>query len=144
MAGKVQLILASLVLSAGLSGAADAKKDEDKLQGTWMVVSHMNNDSKSSDEDIKKMKVIIKGQLLTLQSEKGKLEIGFKLNPSKRPKAMELELQEPKKHTLQGIYELEGDLLKIAWNNEGDALKAFPKEPKEGIGMIVLKRATDK
>jgi uncharacterized protein (TIGR03067 family) len=90
------------------------------------------------------MKVIIKGQTLTLSDGTVKMEIGFKLYPGKRPKAVDLELQGPKKHTVQGIYELEGDLLKIAWNNEGDGPKAFPKEPKEGIGMIVLKRAKDK
>jgi uncharacterized protein (TIGR03067 family) len=122
----------------------DAKKEQERLQGSWTVVSHMNNNRKSSDEQVKKMKAVIEGRTLTLSGDKEKMEIGFKLHPSKRPKAMELELQDPKKHTIQGIYELEGDLLKIAWNNQGEGPKAFPKEPKEGTGMIVLKRATDK
>jgi uncharacterized protein (TIGR03067 family) len=145
MAWKVPLILTLLFISAGVSGAGGASKEEDTLQGAWSVVSHMNNDRKSSVEDVKKMKVVIKGRTLTLSGGgDSKMEIGFKLDPSKSPKAIDLELKQGKKQTVHGIYELKGDLLKFAWNNSGEAPKTFPKEPKEGTGMIVLKRATGK
>jgi uncharacterized protein (TIGR03067 family) len=144
MIRKVLLIPALLIITSGLRGAGDAKKDGDSLQGNWIVISHMNNDSKSSDEVVKKMKVTIKGQTLTISRGKEKMVADLKLYPGKQPKAVDLEFQEPKKQTIHGIYALEGDMLKIAWNNKGEGPKTFPKEPKDGTGMIVLKKAKDK
>jgi uncharacterized protein (TIGR03067 family) len=138
MLRKSLLIPAWLIVSAGILGAED---DADRFRGNWIVLSHMNNDRKSSDEKVMTMKVIIKGQTLTLTAGAGKMDIPFKLDPSKHPKAVDLDLEE---HSLKGIYQLQDDILKIAWNNKGDRPKAFPTKPKDGTGMFVLKRVTDK
>src|ERR1700687_539987 len=142
MAGKVFLSAAFLIFSVGIIGAGDAKKDTERIQGNWTVVSHMNNLAKPTNiKDVKKLKVIIKGQTLKLSDDDVQMEMLFSLDPSKNPKAVDLELMK-KKETLKGIYELDGDILKIAWTNnpKGERPKAFLTEPKEGAGMVVLKR----
>src|SRR5437762_3406129 len=93
MVKKVILLAALLLTTAGMSDGGDAKKDLDRFQGTWYVVVHMNNDNKSSEEAVKKMKVVVKGQTLTISAEGERpTEISFSLDPSKSPKRVELSI----------------------------------------------------
>jgi uncharacterized protein (TIGR03067 family) len=70
-----------------LLGAVDADKDTKQLQGTWSVVMAELGGKKVSEDELKDVKVIFQGNMMTLQY--GKEEKGtFKLDPSKKPKAM--------------------------------------------------------
>ena len=136
-----------ILLGPAVVGADDpTKKDADRIQGRWVVLAHMNNIGKPTDvEDVKKLKVTIEGRLLKLGDAKGEMRVLLKLDPGKSPKAVDLEIVGGK-GTLPGIYELKGDMLKIAWNNDskGERPKAFLTAPREGAGMLVLKRAKDR
>jgi len=68
------------------------------------VVLHMNNGSKSSEKDVKKMKVLIKGQTLALSEGEERMEISLNLDASKSPKRVVLTIL-PAKEIAKGIYE---------------------------------------
>jgi uncharacterized protein (TIGR03067 family) len=107
------------VISLGM-GADDTKNpsdlEKDKLQGTWIVES-IEVDGKPLDgELIKDATIAFSGDLITAkfqdQSKLGK----FRLDATKKPKEIDLlndDATADKKEVDRGIYQLEGDALKL-------------------------------
>jgi uncharacterized protein (TIGR03067 family) len=124
-----------------LLGAGDADKDRKQLQGTWSVVMAKLGGKKPSKAELKDVKVIFHGNLMTLQY--GREEKGtFKLDASKKPKAMDVTLERKgKKETALFIYELNGDKLKLCWRKPGGE-RPTSFTAKDPDGVMVLKRST--
>ena len=105
-----------------LIGAAQGDTDVDKLQGTWTVEVLVKGGRKESADRLKELRVVIHED--TLQIKQGE-EVGegatFQLDSSKRPKAIDLQPAPPsrEKRPSHGIYELDGDTLKLCWRKEG-------------------------
>src|SRR5262245_46703706 len=122
-----------LILSVGLFIAADAKddarKDLDKMQGTWLLVSGERDGKKFSEEEIKQSKLIIKDNTFRIpRSEVGTSHEGtFKIDPGKKPKEIDSinGSGKDKGKTWLGIYELDGDLKKVCFAPPG---KERPKD----------------
>jgi uncharacterized protein (TIGR03067 family) len=100
----------------------DSKKDQDKIQGTWEVVEFIANGTTVPQEVRTKLHVVIKGDKIQLTGFGGgidKREYVFKLDPTKKPKAIDAIMQfDPYKgKTLPGIYDLDGDNLKLCMPN---------------------------
>ena len=95
---------------------------------------------KASKDELKDVKVIFQGNMMTLQY--GKEEKGtFKLDPSKKPKAMDVTLERKgKKETALFIYELNGDNLKLCWRKPGGE-RPTSFTVKDTDGAMVLKRS---
>ena len=141
-----------LVLLVGLLVAADdfdkkeAKSDKDKLQGAWQVVSAELIGKPLPEPE--KHKLMIVGDTLTLKRGdelifKGKI----KLDPSKKPKTLDMELTEDagkqkKGQVSQGIYVIEGDTLKWCTAEWGvdDRPKEFSNKDKKNHMLVLLKR----
>jgi len=131
-------------------GADDAPKDLAKLQGTWSIVSAERSGEKLPEEPAKKMRVVIKENTLTVQEGEGPKAGGekaaFKVNPATKPKSLDItpakrDGSKIEKKTVLGIYELDGDTLKLCWRKEGGERPAkFATEPKSGLVLFVLKR----
>jgi len=134
-------------LGASLIGAGKgAKSDKDKLQGTWQVVSGERMGKPIPEPE--KHKLVIEDDTLTIKRGdevvfKGKV----KLDPSKKPKTLDMELTEDaggqkKGQVSQGIYLIEGDTLK--WCNAAPGAEDRPKEystnDKKNHMLIVAKR----
>jgi len=139
----VSLIVAGCFLLAGNAAQNDlAKKDLDSLQGSWQYISWVADGNPKSKEEIKGFKIIIKGNKLTwIGFGKGiaNAEATIKLDPSKKPKA--IDLTGPEMEPSLGIYSIEGDTLKIYVKNSiGDTER--PTEFKDGqnVSSFVLNR----
>jgi uncharacterized protein (TIGR03067 family) len=130
-----------LVAGAALAVAADDKKDDakdelKKFEGTWQLVSSEHDGEKAPAEEIKKAmpKAVVKGDKVTLSAGgKTVMEAEFTVDPTKKPKTIDSTATagpDKGKKTL-GIYELDGDNLKICFNE-----KERPKEfsAKKGSG----------
>lgn len=113
------LTLLSIVQTAN---AADPK-DRDTIQGTW-AASSVEFGGKPFPEEIRKS---IK---LTLKDDKYTVNVGpnldqgtIKLDPSAKPKAMDIVGTEgPNKNkTFQAIYELDGNTLRICYDLSGQS-----------------------
>jgi uncharacterized protein (TIGR03067 family) len=137
------LFVAATVALAPDTPVDDAKKELDKIQGTWIVTSFEVGGQKGA---VGSMKLICVGDKYTQQSGDTVVEKGsHKLDPTKKPKTMDVTITEgEQKGLLQlAIYELDGDTLRMCLNEGGD--KERPKEfstTKAGGGkmLVVLKR----
>ena len=120
------------------SAYAQDKKD-DKLDGKWLVVS-VERDGKA-DDALKGGVRVIAGDKYTLSDKNGKATPGtFKIDASKKPKTIDMMPAEGqyKGKTLLGIYEVDGQSLKICFAEPG---KDRPTEfASKGAVLAIHKR----
>jgi uncharacterized protein (TIGR03067 family) len=143
MSVRVVLPFAVVLLMAADDPAKDAKKEKDRLQGEWTMVSMETRGAKHSKDDVKKYKLTIKGDKWTVMNG---LSTGpgrtFKIDPSKDPKTLDLTIKVGDKEKVsQGIYKLEGDTLTVCRpEDNGERPKEFKTTVEAGI-LVVWKRA---
>jgi uncharacterized protein (TIGR03067 family) len=123
-----------LIVAAGLwcgefVQAQDAKKDQEQLQGTWMMVSREFQGKKATKEELEKLntKIVVKGDSITVWSKDAGTdevlsELTFKLDPATKPRSLDFTITNgpTKGQTAVAIYELEGDSLRVCYAT-GDA-----------------------
>ncbi len=107
---RVSLLLMGLVF-AGFALAEEGKKDLDQLQGTWVRSSVVRNGKEVPADELKGMKLTLKGDKYTLDEGKEKRTGTFKLDATKNPKTLDIisDAGPNKGKTLKGIYKIEGD-----------------------------------
>jgi len=110
-----QLLTVVLAVAAP-APAEDKRKDEEKLQGTWVAVSS-EYDGKKAPEKFRECKAVIKDDTYTLIMGGHRLASKFTVDPKKKPKAIDITFDVAnvpgRKGTKLGIYELDGDTLKV-------------------------------
>ena len=131
-----------------------SKKDVAKLQGTWNAVSIERDGKSLSDEEVKKLDIqmTFKGDEFMLMplASKGPEHFPhgtFKLYTTSKPKAIDLTTNLPfnvfnKTSAVLGIYELDGDYLKLLRGRpDQERPTEFKTMPKSDLEIIVFKRA---
>lgn len=119
------LISSSALFALGHQPPADAVKEElRQLQGTWTITSAEMSGNKVTAEKAGLLAIEIKDTVMTVVSADGKGPKPFtiKIDPSKKPKAMDWLNVQPGAPPLPTIYSIQGDELKIC----------FPLLPKKG------------
>jgi uncharacterized protein (TIGR03067 family) len=130
-----------------------SKEDVAKLQGTWTAVSIERDGKSLSDEEVKKLDI-----LLTFKSDKFMLmplasrgpehfpNGTFRIYTTSKPKAIDLTTNLPfsivnkNTHSL-GIYEVDGDTLKLLQGRpDQERPTEFKTMPKSDLEIIVFKR----
>ena len=124
----------SVVASTTTVMAAD--KDSDGFQGVWEVVSAEWDGDKLPAEDAKSMTFTFKGdKFVGTIKGKAEKEETFTLASGKKPKWIDMT---PKS---VGIYELDGDRLKIRLNRDSsDRPTTFAGPTNKNETLILLKR----
>lgn len=134
------LLTAGVLL--GTAGARDdAKGDHEEIQGNWQVISTQDSGRKAPDEAIRTLKWVITKDKITYKFGDNTTEWSYKLDATKKPRW--IDLTEGDRTTL-GIYELEGDNLKICFpeGGKGERSTAFESKPDSvNDVLITLKRA---
>jgi RNA polymerase sigma factor (sigma-70 family) len=127
---------------------ADAKKDLDLLQGTWLVVrtEERGDDIKVA---LKETFVVEGGKLTYYRDDEAPVTMKITLMPDKTPKAIDLQFTDDGKekgHKNHAIYELAGDKLKLRMNDKfgGNGADERPtdfstNQGKEAV-LFILKR----
>jgi uncharacterized protein (TIGR03067 family) len=104
-------------------GTADGQKKDDPLQASWAVVQMERGGRNPPADLLKSMKVVIKGDTLTMSDDKRGESATFKFDRAKKPHEIDLVFKEGPKgdveRTALGIFELDGDSLKLAWRKDG-------------------------
>jgi uncharacterized protein (TIGR03067 family) len=123
---------------------SDAQKELQKLQGAWTFASQVVNGKAIPAENLKNLTLNMEGDKFTVKQGEEMYQTGRqKLDPSKTPKTLNAEVTEgPEKGSVMlGIYELDGDTLKVCFDLEG---KKRPTGFKSTAGsntiLIVHKR----
>ncbi len=118
-------MLLPAALSVGLLTAADAKddavkKDTEAMQGKWQLVS-LERDGKTVDVPKDAVRVV-KDDTYTITPRPGvTIEGTYKIDPTAKPKTIDITptTGDNKGKTALGIYEIDGDALKICWAPAG-------------------------
>lgn len=146
-----------MILVVGLLLAADSpedavKKEKEKLVGTWNVVSVEANGQKVPGEAIKDFRFIFTADSLTRKKgEKAESGAGYKLDPSKSPKWIDITgTTDGKERAVPAIYKLDGDTLTLCFrvdykkNGKPSEVQKRPEKLDGGEGseqvLMVLKR----
>jgi uncharacterized protein (TIGR03067 family) len=140
-----------LILAAGLSLAArdPGKDDLDKLQGTWLTVSLMNDGKTVVDENLPPKpgpatKVVYEGsQWRVTVGDKTVATGTVKIDATKLPKEIDImdESGMINDKTKRAIYELEGDTFKYCIGLAGKPRPAeFSSKEGSGNALIVSRR----
>jgi uncharacterized protein (TIGR03067 family) len=132
----VALVLVFWFLPAAWSAGP---KDGDAIQGTWLPSTAEFGGKMFPDEVRKTIKLVIKDDKYTATVGKQVDQGTVKLNPSAKPKAMDITGADgPNKgKTFPCIYELDGDTLRICYDLSG---KSRPTEfkTKEGTQLFLV------
>jgi len=131
----------AIVLTAETARSGD-KKEQEKLQGTWSMVKWSGGKPRPKKD--KDLELTFKGDKVTIKSgaEPEAGEGTYSVDPTKKPKELNMHFENGKKLTHYAICELNGDTLKIC-NFDSD--KKFQGRPKELVAneetiLVVLKR----
>jgi uncharacterized protein (TIGR03067 family) len=117
-------------------GAATPKTDKEKLQGVWRIVEV---ESEGKVETVGKQFFLVDGNRVSWQTEEGELQGGLYLDPTARPKTIDLAMNQA---TLEGIYALDGDTLRLCYGVGGASARPWEFVTKRGRpwALLVLKR----
>jgi uncharacterized protein (TIGR03067 family) len=107
-----------MVVVAGMLLAADepddaVKKEQKKLEGTWMPLSQESKGEREEKDKLKKHALVFERDKLTIKDEAKSREHTFKIDPAKTPKTIDINDKTGDAVGL-GIYKLDGDTLTMA------------------------------
>ena len=126
------------VVAAGRGPAADEKADAEKelkkFKGTWSVESHEAEGAPAPAEDLKTITLVFEGDKFEVRRDGKVFQSGTqKVDPSRKPKTVDARVTEGegKGKVMLGIYQLDGDTLKVCFDPEG---KKRPTEFKTATG----------
>lgn len=145
----MQIRFAALLCALGFAASAacvatandkpDAAKETEKFQGTWSFVSSESSGQKVPAEQLKELVLIFEGDKHTVKMGSEVIQAGTqKLDAAKSPKEIDVTITEgPSKGTVMlGIYEFDGDTLKVCFDSAGKKRPTEFKSP-EGSGIFV-------
>jgi uncharacterized protein (TIGR03067 family) len=127
----------------------DVKKDKAKLEGTWKAVA-AEAGGKAHDDATEHRLIFSGDEFSVKKGEETMIQGRFKIDPSKKPKEIDMELTNSKRENLNGktalgIYELDGDTLRWCWNKPGgERPKKFSSEAANVHLLATLKRERSK
>jgi uncharacterized protein (TIGR03067 family) len=143
--------LIGVVLLPG-AGVTDEKKppttDEQKILGTWRVVSDIVDGKEALNETTAKDRWEItneqgkkseKGQPWKVIKSGGEFAMGYVLDPSAKPKT--IDMVRVVGAEIRGIYSLEGDELRICYKEKSEVRPTeLASKPGSGLTLVILKR----
>lgn len=121
------------------------KKDKASLQGTWKVASSISKGVKAPPEEIF---LIFRGDAILVREDGKTAEnFSFVLDPSKKPKEIDLTIKvgAQKGRVDRGIYQLDGDTLRICIQSNKDAPRPseFTSPRDSELWLVILQRTKE-
>jgi uncharacterized protein (TIGR03067 family) len=138
------LLMAADRPDAGAEKEAAVKEDMKQLQGNWTVVSIQVNGKDLPQDKIGDPNAAIKGDEYRIHD----FRLRVTIDPTKMPKTIDMDGKDGngKPLSMIGIYELDGDALKICFAKPGAKERPTKMEtkPDSGQSLIVYQRKKDK
>lgn len=135
-----------MLFSIGSCASPDNKlTDQAKLQGNWKVVQLVDNGRVLPKETTARWSVTFAGNKMTVIEPEASHEITFQLDPAAKPKRMNVTPSDgpQKDKQLSGIYEIEGNTIRICLPNHESKKRPsrFVSEKGSDLGLMVLRHA---
>jgi uncharacterized protein (TIGR03067 family) len=147
MTGTLTLLVTGFLLSAEAPKADAVKQELKKLQGTWVIVDNTQEGKQTPELLRERKRYTIKGDRYAVSfkgAERPLLEFRIRVDPTKKPKPIDLIGLKTDQVIGAGLYELDGDTLKICLPvGTRDRPKAIKSAPGSKSGIIVYKRVKD-
>ena len=108
----VLFLLPALCMGSSVWGDDVAKSELQLFQGTWQPVFARNLEGKlTSEEDLKSVRLVVKGNQFTLTDKDTSLSGTFTIDASKTPKTIDFRLADSKSpdEKFPGVYEILGE-----------------------------------
>jgi uncharacterized protein (TIGR03067 family) len=144
MKAIVILGLAMLSVSSvpGQDEKKPAKKDEDRIRGTWMVESGKKGGENAPEEFVEKFRLTFKkdGQFTAVLPDK-EIQGTYTIDATKKPKQIDVSHDGK---TMEGIYEFDGKQLKLCIGEPAQRPTEFASPEGSHTMLMVLKRAKTK
>ncbi len=123
--------------AADASIQPDASKEElKKLQGTWKIELQDEDGKTLSGADLKGRTISFGSTLFLVRKKAAMVQIGkIKIDPAKKSMNVSIEKGTHEGDLLPGIYDLDGDTLKICLSTDGDSR---PKDFKPGADRLLM------
>ena len=140
------VVVGLLALTLGAAGAPgkDKKDDKDdvkKMEGEWKITAWEQGGLALPAESLEGSKWTVKGDRYVFEMDENKEEGAFKLDPAKKPAAIDLDITSgnDKGKGQPGIYKLDGDTMTFCFNRPGatDRPTEF-KSTEEGATFILV------
>ena len=133
-----------VALTAHGGDEAALKKERAALQGLWKVVEFEGPNGKKDDVVGATLEFDKDGKNITLMRNNESKKGTFKLNPAAKPKEIDITPSDGKEKTMEGIYVIEKNTLKICLceesSSDGRPNEFAVKEGKKYV-LITLERA---
>lgn len=144
-------LFASALVAAPVPKDKEKTKDEDAIQSTWKADKFENAGAPGGPPpgELEKIRFVFEkdGKLRVTGGPSGDEMTGtYKLDPAAKLKAIDMVVKDPsgREHTALGVYELDGDTLKLCFS-DGDN-KPRPEELKpdgKGVAVVTFTRVKD-
>ena len=130
-----------LALGVFLAVAGTTRADDQKdIQGTWKIEKALRGGEEMPTEESAKVTLEFKDDKVIVHDPKRDEPATFKLDGTTKPKNITIK-PEKKDQEVFGIYELNGDTLKVCFTKEGGARpKEFESKAGSEMMLFVLKR----
>src|SRR5262245_404874 len=141
------LVLLCCLTASAIAGDDDAaRKDRERLQGSWNVLRMVESGRELPPAGAQALLVSVKGDKLTVMRDgKSVAAFEFKLDPRRTPPAVDFKhLDGPlKDRTMKGIYHIDKDGLTLCIDEEGrERPDEFASPSKTNRTLIVLRAKT--
>ena len=150
MRSLLTLLVVGSFVSLGTASTQDdaVKKEREKFQGVWKVVSSEEDTRATPDFIVDALKVEIKGDQITLKGVEDLMErfgkVTFTIDPATTPKILDFKVTagKDKNNQYEGIYVLKDDELKICASTRpgGNRPDEFKTAADSNRVLFVLKR----
>ena len=138
---RASLLLAlvcELLLAADGPRERPAMKDNEKIQGTWLLQFGERHGKALPESVVKSVKLVFAGDTLTTKTGDRANEYKFTLQSQSSPKEIDLDMNG---NVGLGIYQLDDDTLKIVHGEVGGARPTkFDTKDQPGLTVLELKR----
>jgi uncharacterized protein (TIGR03067 family) len=113
-------------------------KDEEAIQGVWILVSGERHAKAFSDDVVNAVSLELSADVLSTKNRDHVSKAKFKLHPNATPKGIDLDMDGS---IGRGIYSLDGDNLTILHGEVGDERPTdFDPRTTPRLTLLVLKR----
>ena len=138
-------ILAAILLTAAAGAwGGSAQTSDERLQGTWGILSLEVNGESISVDKIQEARLTIQGDKYSFRLGEMRLDMTYQVDAGKQPRTLDMTVTAGpmKGKTYHAIYAMENGTLKICRHLEADKARPtqFASQRDSGLMVIVWKR----